>query len=39
HGPSRKTVRRQLGLSYHKYRKELRATLASVRAIAITVDI
>ncbi|CAF3380730.1 unnamed protein product [Rotaria socialis] len=39
HGPSRKTVRRQLGLSYHKYRKELCATLASVRAIAITVDI
>ncbi|CAF4934388.1 unnamed protein product, partial [Rotaria socialis] len=39
HGPSRKTVRRQLGLSYHKYRKELRATLTSVRAIAITVDI
>ncbi|CAF3586880.1 unnamed protein product [Rotaria socialis] len=27
------------GLSYHKYRKELRATLTSVRAIAITVDI
>ncbi|CAF2660280.1 unnamed protein product [Rotaria sp. Silwood2] len=38
-GPSRKTVRRQLGLSYHKYRQELRIALASVNAIAITVDI
>ncbi len=37
-GPNRKTIRRRLGLSYHKYRAELRATLASVRAIALTID-
>ncbi|CAF1206826.1 unnamed protein product [Rotaria sordida] len=38
-GPSRKTVRRRLGLVYHQYRQQLRETLAGVDAIAITVDI
>jgi hypothetical protein len=38
-GPSRKTVRRRLGLSYHAYRTELRTTFASINTIAITVDI
>ncbi|CAF4026770.1 unnamed protein product, partial [Rotaria sordida] len=38
-GPSRKTVRRRLGAEYHQYRQQLRATLARVESIAITVDI
>ena len=39
YGPSRKTVRRHLGYSYHAYREELRTTLASVNSIAIAVDV
>ncbi len=38
-GPSCKTIRRRLGYSYHAYRAELRATLASINSIAITVDV
>ncbi|CAF3309353.1 unnamed protein product, partial [Rotaria sp. Silwood2] len=38
-GPTRKTVRRRLGVEYHEYRQQLRTTLARVEAIAITVDI
>ncbi|CAF2121014.1 unnamed protein product, partial [Rotaria magnacalcarata] len=38
-GPSRKTVRRRLGVAYHQYRQQLRTTLARINAIAITVDL
>ncbi|CAF4338562.1 unnamed protein product, partial [Rotaria magnacalcarata] len=38
-GPSRKTIRRRLGVAYHQYRQQLRSTLAHVNTIAITVDI
>ncbi|CAF4130044.1 unnamed protein product, partial [Rotaria magnacalcarata] len=38
-GPSRKTIRRRLGVAYHQYRQQLRTTLAHVNTIAITVDI
>lgn len=38
-GPSRKTISRRLGVAYHKYRQDLRNTLAHVESIALTVDI
>ncbi|CAF3937245.1 unnamed protein product [Rotaria sp. Silwood1] len=38
-GPGRKTVRRRLGILYHEYRQQLGEVLASIPAIAITVDI
>ncbi|CAM4807921.1 unnamed protein product, partial [Rotaria magnacalcarata] len=38
-GPSRKTIRRRLGVAYHQYRQQLRTTLAHVNTIVITVDI
>ncbi|CAF2090095.1 unnamed protein product [Rotaria magnacalcarata] len=38
-GPGRKTVRRRLGILYHEYRQKLREVLASIPAVAITVDI
>ena len=37
--PSRKSIRRNLGLMYHEYRKELRSTLATINSIALTVDL
>ena len=30
---------RHLGLDYHKYRKQLRTTLAHIESIAVTVDL
>ena len=38
-GPSRKTVRRRLGIAYHQYRQQLRTAFAHIDAIALTIDL